>query len=150
MSMPRSEYPRPQFVREDWLCLNGQWQFEIDLSDTGKERGLIDKPLAREITVPFCPESELSGVGETDFLNAVWYRREIEIPAEWKDRRALLHFQLAPFVGQGMLHLQQHMTKCFLRDAFHRPEDGHDILLGVGLRIPVTRVEGVDNGLRTD
>ncbi len=97
MSMPRSEYPRPQFVRDDWLCLNGQWQFEIDLSDTGKERGLVTAELAGEITVPFCPESELSGVGETDFLNAVWYRREIEVPAEWKGKRTLLHFQAVDY-----------------------------------------------------
>ena len=30
MIIPRSEYPRPQFVRSDWLCLNGEWQFEVD------------------------------------------------------------------------------------------------------------------------
>jgi hypothetical protein len=24
MVIPRSEYPRPQFVRSDWLCLNGE------------------------------------------------------------------------------------------------------------------------------
>ena len=40
MSTPRPEYPRPQFVRADWLCLNGEWQFEIDAGDSGLERGL--------------------------------------------------------------------------------------------------------------
>ena len=38
MSIPRSEYPRPQFVRDDWLCLNGAWQFEMDPGDSGLER----------------------------------------------------------------------------------------------------------------
>ena len=77
MSIPRPEYPRPQFVRKDWLCLNGSWQFEIDQGDSGLERGLLDRPLTGQITVPFCPESKLSGVENHDFLEAVWYRREV-------------------------------------------------------------------------
>ena len=91
-AVPRAEYPRPQFVRDEWLCLNGAWEFETDPGDSGLERGLVGRPLAGRITVPFCPESELSGVGNTDFLNAVWYRRDVEIPAAWRGRRVLLHF----------------------------------------------------------
>lgn len=97
MPMPRSEYPRPQFVRDEWLCLNGSWQFESDPGDSGLERGLLGKDLARTITVPFCPESELSGIGETDFHNAVWYRRTVEVPAAWAGRRILLHFQAVDY-----------------------------------------------------
>ncbi len=91
--IPRSEYPRPQFVRSDWLCLNGEWQFELDQGDSGLERGLLQRELSDRILVPFCPESELSGIGNHDFLEAVWYRREVTIPAAWAGRRALLHFQ---------------------------------------------------------
>ena len=97
MSIPRSEYPRPQFVRDKWLCLNGRWQFEIDAGDSGHVRGLIDGELSGEITVPFCPESRLSGVNCQDFMNAVWYRREVDIPADWAGRRVLLHFQAADY-----------------------------------------------------
>src|SRR5688572_1268342 len=93
MTIPRPEYPRPQFVRADWLCLNGEWEFEIDGGDSGLERGLVDRPLESRITVPFCPESELSGVGNVDFMPAVWYRREVRIPTEWAGRVVLLHFQ---------------------------------------------------------
>jgi beta-galactosidase/beta-glucuronidase len=89
---PRPEHPRPQFVREAWLNLNGEWQFEIDRSDTGLERGLAARELAGTILVPFCPESALSGIGETDFLEAVWYRRTVTVPAAWGDARVLLHF----------------------------------------------------------
>ena len=84
MSQPRSEYPRPQFVRTDWLCLNGEWQFEIDGGDTGFERGLVERELTDRITVPFCPEAPLSGIGSVDVMNAVWYRRTVTIPKEWK------------------------------------------------------------------
>ena len=98
MSIPRREYPRPQFARPDWLCLNGQWQFEIDNGDTGLERGLKDKAkLDSQITVPFCPESPLSGVGNEDFMKAVWYRRDVDIPADWAGRKILLHFQAVDY-----------------------------------------------------
>jgi beta-galactosidase/beta-glucuronidase len=91
-SIPRPEYPRPQFTRPDWLNLNGTWQFEIDAGDSGLERGLRDRDLTGQITVPFAPESTASGIGNTDFLRAVWYRRTIQIPVEWTGRIPVLHF----------------------------------------------------------
>jgi beta-galactosidase/beta-glucuronidase len=97
MAIPRAEYPRPQFVRPDWLCLNGEWEFEIDQGDSGLDRGLLEQPLNSKIIVPFCPESELSGVLNRDFLNVVWYRREVQIPAEWGDKIPLLHFQAVDY-----------------------------------------------------
>ncbi|MFX4273537.1 glycoside hydrolase family 2 protein [Propionibacteriaceae bacterium Y1685] len=90
--IPKPEYPRPQMVRPDWLNLNGMWQFEIDQADTGLERGLLDRELTDEILVPYAPESKASGVENTDFLQAVWYRREISFPDEWAGREVLLHF----------------------------------------------------------
>lgn len=90
--LPRPEYPRPQFVRADWLCLNGEWQFEPDPGDSGEARGLRDRPLTGRITVPFCPESPLSGIGNPDFCAAVWYRRAVQVPAAWAGRRVRLHF----------------------------------------------------------
>ncbi len=79
--MPRAEHPRPQFVRDDWLCLNGEWEFAADPGDSGLERGLAERPLPDRILVPFCPESRCWGVANTDYLNAVWYRRAVRIPA---------------------------------------------------------------------
>src|ERR1700687_198962 len=96
-NIPRPEYSRPQFVRPDWLCLNGEWQFEIDQGDSGLERGLLVRELKDRITVPFCPESPLSGIHNTDFLNAVWYRRTVALPAIWAGRRVLLHFQAVDY-----------------------------------------------------
>ncbi|WP_432179138.1 glycoside hydrolase family 2 protein [Streptomyces sp. NBC_00063] len=90
--VPRPEYPRPGFVRDDWLTLNGTWQFAFDPGDSGLERGLVHSELPERITVPFCPESELSGIGDTDFHQAVWYRRTVQIPEAWRGRRPVLHF----------------------------------------------------------
>lgn len=94
---PRPEYPRPQFARPDWLCLNGPWQFEIDGGDSGLERGLRERDLTGQITVPFCPESPLSGVHHQDFMAAVWYRRTVTLPADWAGRQVLLHFQAVDY-----------------------------------------------------
>ncbi len=81
MQIPRAEYPRPQFVRQGWMNLNGQWQFEIDNARSGVDRGIYNEgvSLSGQITVPFCPESPLSGVGHTDFMAAVWYKRKITL-----------------------------------------------------------------------
>lgn len=97
MSVPRPEYPRPQCVRDEWVCLNGEWEFELDPGDSGTEQGFRDRPLSRRITVPFCMESGLSGIGYRDFMPAVWYRREIVIPEAWRGQRVLLHFQAVDY-----------------------------------------------------
>lgn len=92
IDVPRPEHPRPTCVRPLWQTLNGRWEFEIDQGDTGLERGLRDRPLTGVITVPFAPESAASGIGNTDFLEAVWYARDVAVPAGWGGRRVLLHF----------------------------------------------------------
>ncbi|MGO3289466.1 sugar-binding domain-containing protein, partial [Brachybacterium sp.] len=91
--VPRPEHPRPQLQRPAWLSLNGTWQFEIDQGDSGRERGLLERELAQTITVPFAPETEASGIGNRDFLNAVWYRRTVTIPADWDGLRPILRFE---------------------------------------------------------
>ncbi len=91
--IPRPEYPNPQFERSDWINLNGEWEFEIDSGRSGRDRKLYEaERLGGKITVPFCPESRLSGVGNTDFMSAVWYRREIEIDESLLKGRVFLHF----------------------------------------------------------
>lgn len=91
-TIPRAEYPRPQFFRPSWMNLNGIWQFEMDLGDSGRARGLTERELKDQILVPFCPESELSGVNYKDFMEAVWYRRNFTLPREAAGQRVLLHF----------------------------------------------------------
>ena len=93
----RNEYPRPQFARNEWICLNGQWDFEIDQADSGLERDLLKKKLKEKITVPFCPESKLSGIEQKDHLLSVWYKRELSIPHDWSGKRILLHFQAVDY-----------------------------------------------------
>lgn len=91
--IPRPEYPRPQFERDAWVNLNGEWTYQFDFGKSGKERDLQKSTgFAENITVPFCPESSLSGVGHTDFINAMWYHRDLSIPKDWKGKKVMLNF----------------------------------------------------------
>ncbi|MGD0782986.1 MAG: sugar-binding domain-containing protein [Candidatus Aminicenantales bacterium] len=97
-AVARPEYPRPEFVRSEWLNLNGPWGFAIDLSDTGEERGLAGGAgFDRTIMIPFAPESSLSGIGNLDFMAAVWYKRMFRIPESWKGRRVFLNFEAVDY-----------------------------------------------------
>lgn len=92
-SVPRPEYPRPQFERDRWVNLNGLWTFCFDFGKSGEERGFAgSQGFDGQIIVPFCPESSLSGVGYTDFIEAMWYQRRIQVPSGWAGQRILLHF----------------------------------------------------------
>lgn len=99
-NIPRPEYPRPEFVRDNWMNLNGEWDFEIDYSLSGTEREFYKRnSLNDKIVVPFCPESELSGINNKDFMPCVWYRRNIEIPKEFSQKRAILHFGAVDYLA---------------------------------------------------
>ena len=93
MAQPRAEYPRPQFERNDWVNLNGTWTYTFDFGRTGDARKLSEsKGFDGRITVPFCPESSLSGVQYVDFINTIWYQRTLNIPAAWKGKKIFLNF----------------------------------------------------------
>ena len=97
-NIPRCEHPRPDRHRDAWINLNGEWDFEIDNAKVGLEKKFQKRDsLDGKITVPFSAESVLSGVGNTDFMNAVWYRRNIDIPAEWTDKRVILHIDACDY-----------------------------------------------------
>ena len=92
-SIPRPEHPRPQFVRDSWVNLNGTWSYVFDFGESGLTRGLQrSKGFENNITVPFCPESKLSGVEYKDFINSMWYHRAVEIPAAWDGKKIILNF----------------------------------------------------------
>ena len=99
--MYRSEHPKPQFMRENWMNLNGEWQFEFDFGDSGEARGLYknDKEYSKLIQVPFCPESKLSGIEHKDFMNAVWYRREVELTKKQLQDKVFIHFGAVDYLA---------------------------------------------------
>jgi beta-galactosidase/beta-glucuronidase len=102
--IPRPEYPRPQFVREPWLNLNGTWTYAFDPGKSGMQRGFAhSEGFDDEIVVPFCPESRLSGVHHVDFIEMMWYHRAIEVPPDWDGKRILLHFGGVDYESEAFL-----------------------------------------------
>ncbi|MEO5891876.1 MAG: sugar-binding domain-containing protein [Ferruginibacter sp.] len=86
---PLPEYPRPQLVRNNWMNLNGLWQYSI----LPKASESIPASFAGNILVPFAVESALSGVGKTVGKDSVlWYERELTLPATFKNNHVLLQF----------------------------------------------------------
>jgi beta-galactosidase/beta-glucuronidase len=92
-SIPRPEYPRPQFVRGEWMNLNGWWNFRFDDQDIGLEqRWFATGDYPDEILVPFSLESGMSGIADRSFHPCVWYRRTFSTPPGWADKRIRLNF----------------------------------------------------------
>ncbi len=91
--IPRPEHPEPMAERKNWASLNGEWEFAFDFGESGLDRHFEKREhLEGKILVPFCPESELSGIGHKDFIPALWYRRDLAVTREQLKGRILLHF----------------------------------------------------------
>ena len=87
---PWQEYPRPQLKRDSYVNLNGRWDFTVG---TGKA---FPREYDREIFVPFCPESLLSGIKEHfPERSTLWYRRKFTLPEGFNKGRVLLHIGAA-------------------------------------------------------
>lgn len=99
--MFRAEHPKPQFERKNWLNLNGEWSFEIDNAKCGCGKGYFNKDYKLDsfITIPFAPESVLSGVHNTDYMNAVWYKKKINIKEQELQGRVFLHFGAVDYIA---------------------------------------------------
>ena len=99
MEIERREYPRPQFRRENWQSLNGEWEFAFDDKNDGVKSGLWQgkKSLPLKIRVPFSYQYPASGIGDTSQHDIVWYRRSFSLAEENRGRRALLCFNAADY-----------------------------------------------------
>ncbi|MDU5336650.1 glycoside hydrolase family 2 protein [Enterococcus sp.] len=104
--MNRNEYPRPQFVRDFWMNLNGEWQFAFDDDDRGrKERWYAEKKLDSTINVPFVYQSELSGINDRTPHDIVWYKRSFDVQPT-KDERVILHFGAVDYEAEVYINGQ--------------------------------------------
>jgi beta-galactosidase/beta-glucuronidase len=102
LDLLREAHPRPQFVREDWIDLNGTWRFAGDREDSGLDAGWFagSGEIDGEILVPYPPESAASGVGDPAHWNVVWYERDVDVPARPDDGMWLLHFGAVDYRAQ--------------------------------------------------
>lgn len=89
LTTPRSEFPRPDFRRDRWMCLNGPWSFAFGDDGADRRKG---GPFDREILVPFCYQCAASGIGDPAFHPVVWYQRSIFLTPEDLTPCVLLKF----------------------------------------------------------
>lgn len=94
-----SDAPNPQFARPSRTMLNGDWRFAFDDDDLGlRERWYADPGrLYSQITVPFPPESRLSGIGDTGYHATLWYARRFEDPRTDGVSRLTVNFGAVDF-----------------------------------------------------
>lgn len=103
---PLAEYPRPQFVRNSYINLNGCWKCEFSKSSE------LPSDFKTDITVPFSPETPLSGVGRvlepSEYLH---YEKRFDIPSNFNKGRVFIHFgavdQIADVYLNGV-HIGSH------------------------------------------
>jgi beta-galactosidase/beta-glucuronidase len=84
------EYPRPLLRRDEWMSLNGTWDFALDAEGKWITPGEV--PWDARIVVPFAPETEASGIGHPGFYQSCWYRRTFVVPPLEAGERLMLHF----------------------------------------------------------
>ncbi|WP_250006172.1 LamG-like jellyroll fold domain-containing protein [Actinoplanes sp. M2I2] len=84
---PLPEYPRPQLVRDQWLNLNGPWEFA---GAAAGEQPVFGRALGERITVPYPVESQLSGIERRE--DHMFYRKLVTVPQQWRDKRVKLNF----------------------------------------------------------
>ena len=101
MKQPLSEYPRPQFKRDSYVCLNGYWEYAIRKEEN------IPESFDGQILVPYSPEVEKSGVNKTiipdDYL---FYRLKTTIPANFTKDKVILHFGAVDQIAEVFINGQ--------------------------------------------
>ena len=126
---PWNVYPRPQLKRETWLNLNGYWDFAVS------DKNNLPLEYVKQIRVPFCPESNLSGVGvHFDEGAYLFYHRELVLPEGYNRGRVILHIGAADQIadifvnGQEICH-HEGGYDCFSCDITDALQDVNQIVV---------------------
>lgn len=91
-------FPRPDFKRKKWKSLNGQWEFDFDWDESVRIEEGLNKSYEHEITVPFCYQSNRSGIGIQKDCPVVWYRKTFILEKE--NDTVLLKFGAVDYKAQ--------------------------------------------------
>ena len=94
----RKEFPRPDFKRRNWICLNGTWEFEFDYNAVLTNKEGLHKKYTEQIQVPFCYQSQLSGIKKDKECHVVWYRRKFTLEKD-NSQRVLVKFGAVDYLA---------------------------------------------------
>lgn len=103
---PWPEYPRPQLRRDAWQSLNGLWTWRKAAGTGDVSSPPAPGPLDREVLVPSCIESGLSGLQILD-ARTMWYETTFEVPADWQGQKILLNFEAVDYEATVFVNGQQ-------------------------------------------
>lgn len=90
----RKEYPRPNYVRESWESLNGEWDFWFDDKNEFTVTTLPSEKM--KINVPFAFQTKLSGINKREHHDYIWYKKEFTISSK-ETQDIVLHFGAIDF-----------------------------------------------------
>ena len=128
---PWQEYPRPQFKRDSYVNLNGQWDFTAIASSD------LPEAYDQQIVVPFCPESMLS-LADIGSYTGKWlfYRRTFTLPAGFRKDKVLLHIGAADQIAKIYVNhkfIGEHIGgyDSFSMDITDALEEENEIVIGV-------------------
>ncbi|MBO4897607.1 MAG: glycoside hydrolase family 2 [Clostridia bacterium] len=92
------DYPRPQMVRDNWINLNGKWDFAFDDDNIGEQKEYFKRfPNSLEILVPFTYETKLSGISDESVHENIWYNNRIKLSLN-KGKKTILHFEGSDYI----------------------------------------------------
>lgn len=103
---PLSEYPRPQFYRDSYISLNGEWEYAIRDSDN------FPTTFDGKIIVPFSPETSLSGVNRILQPNEYLFYKKTFSLDDFILEKVYLHFMAVDQIADVFLngvHLGNHV-----------------------------------------
>ena len=94
VSFYKKGYPRPQLVRDNYMLLNGQWDFAFDEEGKGLSDGYINGFTDKlKINVPFAYQTAMSGIGIEKRVDRVWYSRTVSLTQQQCSGDVLIHFE---------------------------------------------------------
>ncbi len=91
---PWPQHPRPQLYREHWHSLNGIWTYQ-PASSPDETSSPPSYPLMKEVLIPSCIESGISGLMESNVTD-MWFATTFTIPEAWAKtgaKQVLLNFE---------------------------------------------------------
>ena len=106
-TIPLPEHPRPDFMRSEWLNLNGYWDFKFDKENIGEAQKWFEDPssFTKKILVPFPWGSKLSEVAKE--ADIAWYARKVKIPDFWKSKRIFVVVGASDYATTGWVNGKQ-------------------------------------------
>lgn len=107
------KHPNPMFCRNEWMTLNGSWDFAFDEHNCGvAENWFAEQSFDKKINVPFVFQSQLSGINSKEFCDVIWYKKTVDLPADWSNKRIFAHFgaiDYHAFIWVNGIFIGEHM-----------------------------------------